>query len=66
MNTGLNDLRKVFILRKTCVSVERISVCKVIGNLVEHGNFALNFLVALCYLFNGTSASFYVWFMLSL
>ena len=35
--TELNDLRKIICLRKSEVSVERISVCNVIGNLVEHG-----------------------------
>ena len=34
-NTELNDLRKIICLRKTKVSVERISVHKVIENLVE-------------------------------
>ena len=37
LNTELNDLSKIICLRKTLVSVERISVYKVIENLVEHG-----------------------------
>ena len=32
----LNDLRKIICLRKSEVSVERISVCSVIENLAEH------------------------------
>ena len=36
-NVELNDLRKVNCLRKSEVSVERISVCNVNENLVEHG-----------------------------
>ena len=35
-NTELNDLKKN-CLRKSEVSVERISVCSVIENLMEHG-----------------------------
>ena len=35
--TELNDLRKIICLRKYEVSGERISVCNVIKNLVEHG-----------------------------
>ena len=34
-NTELDDLRKMICLRKTSISVERISVYKVIENLVE-------------------------------
>ena len=37
VNTELNDMRKAICLRKCEVSVERISVCNVIGNLAEHG-----------------------------
>ena len=33
----LNDLRKITCLRKSEVSVERISDCKVIEKMVEHG-----------------------------
>ena len=33
----INDLRKIICLTKSKVSVERISFCDVIGNLVEHG-----------------------------
>ena len=33
----VNDLRKIICLRKTLVSVERISVYKVTENLVEDG-----------------------------
>ena len=36
-NTKLNGLRTNILLRKSKVSVERISVCNVIENLVEHG-----------------------------
>ena len=36
-NTELHDLRKIICLRKSEVSGERISVCNVIENLVEHG-----------------------------
>ena len=36
-NTELHDLRKIICLRKSEVSVERISVCNVIANLAEHG-----------------------------
>ena len=36
-NTELNVLRKIICLRKSEVSVERLSVCNVIENLVEHG-----------------------------
>ena len=37
LNTELNDLRKNICLRKSEVSVERISVCNAIENLAEHG-----------------------------
>ena len=40
-NSELNDLRKN-CLRKSEVSVERIPVCKVIENLVEHGIHCLS------------------------
>ena len=33
----LNDLRKIMCLRKSEVSVERISVCNIIENLAEYG-----------------------------
>ena len=36
-NAELNDLRKIICLRKSEVSVERISACDVNENLVEHG-----------------------------
>ena len=36
-NTELSDIRIIICLRKSKVSVERISVCKVIENLMEHG-----------------------------
>ena len=36
-NTELNDLRKNICLRKSEVSVERISVCNVVEILEEHG-----------------------------
>ena len=36
-NTKSNDLRKNISLRKSEVSVERISVCKAIENLSEQG-----------------------------
>ena len=36
-NSELNDLRKNICLRKSEVSVERISVCNFIENLEEHG-----------------------------
>ena len=36
-NTELNDLRNIVCLRNSEGSVERISVCNVIGNLVKHG-----------------------------
>ena len=36
-NTELNDLRVIICLRKSEVIVERISVCKVIENVAEHG-----------------------------
>ena len=36
-NTELNDLRKIICLKKSEVSVERISVCNVTENLAEHG-----------------------------
>ena len=35
-NTELNDLRNIICLKKSEVSVERISVCNAIENLVEH------------------------------
>ena len=35
-NTKLNDLRKNICLRKSEVSVERLSVCNVIENLAEY------------------------------
>ena len=34
---NINDLRKFICLRKSEVSVERISVCNVTENLAEHG-----------------------------
>ena len=40
-NTKLNDLRKKFWLRKSEVTVERISVCNVFENLAEHGIYYL-------------------------
>ena len=36
LNTELNDLRKLILIRKSEVFVERISVFKVIENLAEH------------------------------
>ena len=36
-NAELNDLKIIICLRKTEVTVERISVCNVIENLAEHG-----------------------------
>ena len=36
-NTELNDLRIIICLRKSEVSFERISVCKVTKNLTKHG-----------------------------
>ena len=41
LNTELNDLRKMICLRKTQVSVERISVYKIIESLVQHGRHCL-------------------------
>ena len=41
-NTKLNDWRKIICLRKSVVSVERISVCNVIENLAEHGIHCLS------------------------
>ena len=35
-NTEINGLRKITCLRESEVSVERISVCNVNKNLVEH------------------------------
>ena len=35
-SNGSNDLRKLFVLRKCEVSVERISVCNVTEKLEEH------------------------------
>ena len=40
-DTELNDSRKIICLRKSEVSVERISVCNVIENLVEYGMHCL-------------------------
>ena len=40
-NTELSDLRKIICFRKSKDSVERISVCNVIENLVEHGIHSL-------------------------
>ena len=40
-NTELNDFRKVICLRKSELSVERISVCNVTENLAEHGIYFL-------------------------
>ena len=37
VNTELNDLRIIICLRKPDVIVERISVCKAIEKLNEHG-----------------------------
>ena len=42
-NTESNDLRKNFCVRKSEVSVERISVSNVIENLAEHGIHCLPF-----------------------
>ena len=36
-NTELNELRKISSVRKSEVSAERISVCTINENLVEHG-----------------------------
>ena len=36
LNTELNDLRLII-----CLRIERVSVCKVIENLVEHGRHCL-------------------------
>ena len=36
-NTEINDLRISFVLRKTEVTVERISFCNVNKELIEHG-----------------------------
>ena len=36
-NTELNDLRKIIGLRKSEVSVERISACNIIEKMTEHG-----------------------------
>ena len=33
----LNKFRKIICLRKSEVSIERISVCNIIENLAEHG-----------------------------
>ena len=35
-NTELNDMRRISCLRKSEVSVQRISVCNVTENLAEH------------------------------
>ena len=40
-NTQLHDLRIIICLRKSEVIVERISVCNVIENLMEHGKHCL-------------------------
>ena len=40
VDSELNDLRKIICLRKYDVSVERISVCNVIVNLVEHSRLS--------------------------
>ena len=53
-NTEWNDLRKIICLRKSEVSVERVSVCKVIENLAEHGIHYLPF----SYLSDGIKALF--------
>ena len=37
LNTELNGLRKIVRLRKSEVSIERISVYDVIENLLQHG-----------------------------
>ena len=37
LNTKLNELRNFICLSKSEVSVERISVCDVTKNLIEHG-----------------------------
>ena len=39
-NMELNDLRIIIHLRKSEVSAERISVCKVIEKLAEHGIYS--------------------------
>ena len=41
VNTELNDLRKIICLRKSEVSVERISFCNAIEKLT---NYAINIL----------------------
>ena len=40
VDSELNDLRKIICLRKYDVSVERILVCNVIVNLVEHSRLS--------------------------
>ena len=40
-NTELNDLRIIVCLRKSEVSVEKISVCRVTENLTKHGIYCL-------------------------
>ena len=35
-NTELNDMRKLFLFRKSEVSIERISVCNGIVKFIEH------------------------------
>ena len=37
LNMELNDLRIIIYCRKSEGTIERISVCNVIENLVEHG-----------------------------
>ena len=41
LNTELNDLRIIVHLRKSEVTVERVSVCIVIEKLMEHGRQCL-------------------------
>ena len=40
-NTGLNDLRISIYLRKSEVTVDRISVCNVNEKLMEHGTHSV-------------------------
>ena len=46
-NTELNDLRKIVSLRKSDITVERISVLNVIENLMEHGIYGLQAPIAM-------------------
>ena len=36
LNTELNDLRIIICLRKSEITIERISICNVIEKLMEH------------------------------